>query len=89
MKEMCWLSVPGNQFKVLHLRENSSDRWKPYTAFHQYIKPDIPVRSFDNTRNIGSKGWATYQFLSQAGWKLVSSAEAVSGLGESIGAINA
>lgn len=67
-RQMCWLSkFGGNEEKILHLRTASHEPWRPYTAFPQYSIPDYPIPR-------GSKGWATYQKLSQAGWVLCKSA---------------
>lgn len=67
--QMCWLSRFGsNGEKILHLRSEPHQPWRPYTVCPQYI-PDYPIPR-------GSKGWATYQKLMQAGWVLIPSAEA-------------
>lgn len=67
--QMCWLPTFGtNGQKILHLKLASNEGWRPYTAFPQYAAPDY--REPD-----GSKGWATYQKLTKAGWKLVPSSE--------------
>jgi hypothetical protein len=66
-KEMCWLPKLGSSGeKVLHLRLASHEAWRPYHSFPHYVVPDYRVSG-------GSKGWATYQKLRQAGWTLVSS----------------
>lgn len=66
-RQMCWLSSFGtNEQKILHLRTAPHEPWRPYTAFRQYAVPDYRIPG-------GSKGWATYQKLRQAGWVLVSS----------------
>lgn len=68
--QMCWLSKLGTENeKILHLRLAAHQPWLPYTACPQYAVPDYPIPG-------GSKGWATYQKLMQAGWKLVPSAKA-------------
>ena len=68
MRQMCWLSRFGDtEEKVLHLRTASHEAWRPYTAFPQYAVPDYRIPG-------GSKGWATYQKLRQAGWVLIPSA---------------
>jgi hypothetical protein len=68
--QMCWLSLEGDDHeKVLHLRRQPSHSWQPYQAFPQYAVPDYRVPG-------GSKGWATYQKLRQAGWTLVTTATA-------------
>ena len=67
-RRMCWLSNSGaNREKILYLQLATTEPWRPYTAFPQYAVPDYPVPG-------GSRGWATYQKLMQAGWQLVSSA---------------
>ncbi len=67
VNEMCWLAPLGsNRAKILHLRTTANAPWRPYTAFPQYAAPDYPVPG-------GSKGWATYQKLRQAGWTLLPS----------------
>ena len=69
-RQMCWLSKYGaNGEKILHLQIAPNEPWLPYTAFPQYAVPDYRVPE-------GSKGWATYQKLRQAGWTLVPSARA-------------
>jgi hypothetical protein len=66
-RQMCWLSRFGaNEQKILHLRTAANEPWRPYTAFPQYAVPDYLIPQ-------GSKGWATYQKLKQAGWVLVPS----------------
>lgn len=70
--QMCWLPVGGDDNeKVLHLRRQPSHPWQPYQSFSQYAVPDYRVPG-------GSKGWATYQKLRQAGWTLVTTATAQS-----------
>lgn len=65
--QMCWLSVnQSNGENILYLRTNSSEDWQPYKAFPQYAVPDYDIPG-------GSRGWATYQKLVRAGWKLVPS----------------
>jgi hypothetical protein len=63
-KQMCWLSTMGtNGQKILHLRTEPHQPWRPYTAFPQYSVPDYKIPG-------GSKGWATYQKLRNEGWSL-------------------
>lgn len=70
--QMCWLPLGGDDSeKVLHLRKQPSHPWQPYQAFSQYAVPDYQVPG-------GSRGWATYQKLRQAGWTLVTTATAQS-----------
>ncbi|MDX2239391.1 MAG: hypothetical protein NW224_01795 [Leptolyngbyaceae cyanobacterium bins.302] len=69
LNEMCWLSPLGsNNAKILHLRTAPNEPWRPYTAFPQYAAPDYDMPG-------GSKGWATYQKLMRAGWKLAPSSD--------------
>ena len=64
---MCWLPIKGaDQTKVLHLKLNDSDPWKPYTSFPQLAVVDYNIPK-------GSRGWSTYQRLREAGWELVPS----------------
>ena len=66
-KQMCWLPTRGsNGQQILHLRTEPLKPWRPYTAFPEYAIPDYPMP-------IGSKGWATYQKLRNAGWSLEQS----------------
>lgn len=68
-KQMCWLQDSNNrQIIVLHLREYAYQPWKPYNT-SQYAVPDYRIPG-------GSKGWATYQHLRQAGWNLIATAQA-------------
>ncbi|MCT7951333.1 hypothetical protein NG798_16145 [Ancylothrix sp. C2] len=67
VKEMCWLSAMGNDGqKILHLRTQANQPWRPYTSFPQFSVPDYRIPG-------GSKGWATYQKLRNEGWALISS----------------
>lgn len=69
-KQMCWLLDGHNgQIMVLHLREYAYQPWKPYNACYKYSVPDYRIPG-------GSKGWATYQHLRNAGWNLIPTAEA-------------
>lgn len=69
--QMCWLPPLGaDADKILHLRTNPSQPWRPYTAYPQYVVPDYRIPG-------GSKGWATYQKLMRANWTLVPSAKAI------------
>lgn len=68
--QMCWLSSLGaNGEKILHLRLESHQPWKPYKACPQYAVPDYRIPR-------GTKGWATYQHLRKAGWTLIPTAQA-------------
>lgn len=69
LKQMCWLPrLGGNGEKILHLRTEPRQGWRPYTAFPQYAAPDYREPG-------GSKGWATYQKLRNQGWNLISTEE--------------
>jgi hypothetical protein len=69
--QMCWLAGLGGGTKILHLREQSHQKWTPYTSFPQYRVPDLQIRG-------ASKGWTTYQKLRAAGWTLIATADAYS-----------
>ncbi len=67
LKEMCWLAAMGTDGqKILHLRTQPNQPWRPYTFFPQYSVPDYKIEG-------GSKGWATYQKLRLEGWTLLPS----------------
>jgi hypothetical protein len=67
--KMCWLSVSGGDGeKILHLQMNPHEPWRPYTAFPMFAAPDHAMPG-------GSKGLATYQKLSKAGWTLIPTAQ--------------
>lgn len=82
MRQMCWMASPGStdKTKTLHLRIDSNDPWKSYTAFPQLKVPDHNVPG-------GSKGWATYQKLLKAGWVLIDSPRSLASIA-SIGALD-
>ena len=68
-KQMCWLIDKQNRgIMVLHLREYAYQPWKPYFT-SQYAVPDYRIPG-------GSKGWATFQHLRQAGWTPIATADA-------------
>lgn len=68
--QMCWLSCFGSdREKILHLLLSPERPWQPYTSYPQYSVPDYEIPK-------GSKGWATYQKLLRAGWKLIPTAKA-------------
>lgn len=68
--QLCWLSqFESDEEMVLHLRLESHQSWKPYTAYPGLRVPDYPIPR-------GSKGWATYQKLLKAGWTLIPTASA-------------
>ncbi|QYO62677.1 hypothetical protein [Leptolyngbya sp. 7M] len=68
--QICWLEgFATNGEKILHMRLQPHEPWKPYTAF-----PGLSVPDYDIPR--GSKGWATCQMLLKAGWKLIPSDQA-------------
>ncbi|MCD8486407.1 MAG: hypothetical protein LRZ84_06585 [Desertifilum sp.] len=67
MGQMCWLAPQGgNGHKILHLRLQHHQPWRPYTSFPHLSVPDYRIPG-------GSKGWATYQKLMKAGWDLIPS----------------
>ncbi|MEG4960378.1 MULTISPECIES: hypothetical protein [unclassified Microcoleus] len=69
LKQMCWLPrLGGNGEKILHLRTEARQAWRPYTAFPQYAAPDYREPG-------GSNGWATFQKLKTQGWNLISTEE--------------
>lgn len=69
--QMCWLSALGSDGdKILHLRANPNQPWRPYTACPEYAVPDYNIPR-------GSKGWATYQKLMRAKWTLIPSDQAM------------
>ena len=69
--QMCWLSRYGNDSKkILHLRLQSNQPWVPYNLMPKFAVPDYQIPG-------GSKGWATYQQLLKAGWKLEVSPQPV------------
>jgi hypothetical protein len=69
--QMCWLpSLGSDGDKILHLRTNPSQPWRPYTACPQYAVSDYRIPG-------GSKGWATYQKLMRSNWTLITSAKAI------------
>ena len=70
MRQMAWLYGRSPDLRILHLNVDGSG-WRSYTHFPQYSVPDYKEKG-------GSKGWATYQKLRQAGWELVETAVAES-----------
>ncbi|MBE9116317.1 hypothetical protein IQ249_10450 [Lusitaniella coriacea LEGE 07157] len=69
LKQMCWLPTAGTQgTKILHLRTNPIQGWRPYTSFPEYAVRDYPDRD-------GSKGFATFQKLNAQGWQLIPSSQ--------------
>lgn len=65
MKQMCWLYTSSNiSNRILHLRFNATDKWKPYTTF-----PNVSVPDYKDVG--GSKGFATMQHLLKQGWTIV------------------
>jgi hypothetical protein len=74
--QMCWLRPFGATAHSLHLRLDASKPWRSYTSF-PFAVPDYRIPG-------GSKGWATYHSLRQAGWALISTQEASRQFAESI-----
>jgi hypothetical protein len=68
MGQMAWLYGQSPKYRILHLNVDGSG-WRSYTHFQRYSVPDYKEKG-------GSKGWATYQKLRQAGWELVETAVA-------------
>ncbi|MEH1786909.1 MAG: hypothetical protein V7L23_15355 [Nostoc sp.] len=69
LRQMTWISSNREDgAKILHLRIGNN-AWKPYSATPHAV-PDYKISG-------GSKGWATYQELSKAGWTLVDSETAL------------
>lgn len=67
---MTWLPSRGtDRTKILHLRLDPNQGWKPYTSFPRYTVPDYLIHN-------GSKGYATYQVLRNRGWHLIPSSQA-------------
>jgi hypothetical protein len=66
--QMCWLRPFGATAHSLHLRLDASKPWRSYHSFPLAV-PDYRIPG-------GSKGWATYHVLRQAGWTLISTQEA-------------
>lgn len=50
--------------RVLHLRHNPSEPWRPYEEFSQYVLPDPPEFS---------KGIATFLALLKKDWQVIDS----------------
>lgn len=67
--QMCWLGTFSSETKILHLRLDANQPWKPYTAFRDLAAPDYPVPG-------GSKGFATFHKLRRAGWELIATEQA-------------
>jgi hypothetical protein len=74
--QMCWLRPFGATAHSLHLRIDASKPWRSYHSF-PFAVPDYRIPG-------GSKGWATYHSLRQAGWALISTQEASRQLAESV-----
>jgi hypothetical protein len=68
--QLCWLSKFGSNGQLsLHLRLEPHQPWRAYTAYPGFSIPDYPIAG-------GSRGWATYQKLLNAGWTLIPTAQA-------------
>lgn len=73
MGKMAWLSsTVGDGNKILFLQPTPNSSFRPYHCFPHFKVPDYGVPG-------GSKGWATYQKLTKAGWELVASDSVKSG----------
>lgn len=64
--EMLW-KLEGDD-RVLHLRHNSSEPWRPYEEFPQYVLPDPDGFS---------KGIATFLALLKKNWKPIKSSDLI------------
>jgi hypothetical protein len=74
VKEMCWLSSNLNdRTKILHVRNNKQDPWRPYHSV-----PGCNIRDYQIPG--GSKGWAAMQYLMKNGWVLLPSPKDNEGL---------
>jgi hypothetical protein len=74
--QMCWLRPFGATAHILHLRVDTTKPWRSYHSF-PFAVPDYRIPG-------GSKGWATYHSLRQAGWALISTQEASRQLAEPV-----
>ncbi|MBP5972408.1 hypothetical protein HW132_06600 [Brasilonema sp. CT11] len=59
--QMTW-KAPGTTDCVLHLRHNSSEPWRYYKEFPEYVVPDPPDFS---------EGYATFVALLKKKWETV------------------
>ena len=68
MGQLCWLSNPtSGEAKSLHARQSPSEPWVEYSQLPQALQvPDYRIPG-------GSKGWATFLALRNAGWELLPS----------------
>ncbi|BAZ41402.1 hypothetical protein NIES4101_73680 [Calothrix sp. NIES-4101] len=57
--QMTW-KLPGSSNCALHLRHNSSEPWRPYQEFPEYLIPDPPGFS---------QGYATFTALLKKNWQ--------------------
>lgn len=68
--QMCWLSNFATKGeKILHLRLQPYDPWKPYNTFSEHAVADYNIPK-------GSKGWATFHKLLKADWTVVPTDQA-------------
>jgi hypothetical protein len=62
--QMTWKPNGVVESGKLHLRHNSSEAWRPYTDFPEYVVPDPPALGC-------SDGYATFLSLLKKQWKLM------------------
>jgi hypothetical protein len=67
--QMCWLNKFGSEHKILHLRLQPHQPWKPYNLMSGLSVPDYNIPN-------GSKGMATFHALKKAGWQTISTQDA-------------
>lgn len=65
--EMSWRDFSGELFKILHVRLNSFDVWRPYTYYPWLWVADYP----DLGEIKHSRGMTTFHYLRSKGWKLL------------------
>ncbi|MCU0534371.1 MAG: hypothetical protein MUD14_10815 [Hydrococcus sp. Prado102] len=62
--QMTWKPDGAPESGILHLRHYSSESWRPYTEFPEYVVPDPPKDEL-------SEGYATFLALLKKQWQLV------------------